>query len=76
MKPIQRKDLVIGEVYSDMPELEDATILRYVGRSELTNGLRFEYVSGIETYPYLPDGIVGFSDANDDPFYLIEEDSL
>lgn len=69
MKPIQRKDLVIGEVYADKPEQEGVTKLRYVGRSENTNGYAFEFVSGEDKYFRRSDGYIGFSNDVHTPFY-------
>lgn len=77
MRPVKRKNLVIGEIYADYPDPEDAEILKYVGRSEETNGHRFEHIAGENRYPILEDGLIGFSDLREnDLFYQIEEGDL
>lgn len=50
MKKIESKDLVIGQEYYDIPDLEDATVLKFVGVDEDTNSLQFEHVGGYNYY--------------------------
>lgn len=50
MKTIESKDLVIGQEYYDSEDLQNATLLRFVGHDKECNTLDFEYVSGPRTY--------------------------
>lgn len=70
MKPIQRKDLVIGEVYADINDPERAIRLRHIRKDE--QNVWFEYVSGEDCYVDSGNGI-GFY-GYEGVFY--QEDSL
>lgn len=75
MKPIQRKDLVIGEVYADTTHKEDITHLQLIEKDEEENELRFKYVSGSQSYIENEEGLIIFIYNDNDPFY-IQEDNL
>lgn len=76
MKEVKAKDLIIGEIYSDIDPFEakaEPTILKFLGREEGT--VFFSYFSGDDVYlssnhPEFGD-VIYFSD-NNDSFYKID----
>lgn len=80
LKLVLAKDLKVGQVVSDLPEITAfATVMKYRGRAMYQGelGYFFEYVSGIQTYmtALIPEldsekELIGFSDGNED-FYEV-----
>lgn len=61
MKEIKSEDLVIGEIYSDTPEIEDCTtFLEFVGFDEIVQCCDFVYVSGLPIYIEI-NGVISLS---------------
>ena len=51
MKKIESKDLVIGQVYSDTPNLQGCTtFLKFLGYDADIKSCSFEYVKGSKSY--------------------------
>ncbi len=61
MKTIESKDLVIGQEYYDIPDMDlnEATVLQFIGYDEFNN-LVFIHVRGIKIYIQELDGTILF----------------
>jgi len=60
MKEIESKDLIVGQEYYDSKNVENATLLRFVGFDKEVKSCDFEYVSGSKIYIEI-DGVIPFN---------------
>lgn len=63
LKEIESKDLIIGDIYYDIPFINSrATLLKFIGRDK--RDLLFEFHSGMKIYIESNDGLIRFKESD------------